>query len=915
MIEPRLFGDARREPPAQGEEEEEEEEARRKAIEAGEMEEEERERKEEEEEEDGLEEGLLQMKLPESVKLEMCNLLQYFCERELQHRVEAIVAFSERHVERLQRDQRRRYGQLMRAMTMSAAETARRTREFRSPPQEQVNMLLQYKGGADEEDCPVPEDIRDELLDFHNDLLAHCGIELVTEEEEEEEEASLRQRLLGLVQKVLGLRGPPPAPEETPSEEPPAPSSLQELISQTMVHWAQESFIQSPELVRAMFSLLHRQYDGLGELCRALPKAYSISARSVPDTQALLQCLGQIRSLLIVQMGPEEEMLMIQSIGNIMNNRVFYQHPNLMRALGMHETVMQVMVSVLGGGESKEIRFPKMVTNCCRFLCYFCRISRQNQRAMFDHLGYLLENSSIGLGMRGSTPLDVAAASVIDNNELALALKEQDLEKVVTYLASCGLQSCPMLLAKGYPDIGWNPCGGERYLDFLRFAVFVNGESVEENANVVVRLLIRRPECFGPALRGEGGSGLLAAIQDAIAIAQDPARDGPSGRRERRREPFGPEEPPEETRVHLGNAIMSFYAALIDLLGRCAPEMHLIQAGKGEALRIRAILRSLVPLEDLVGVISLPLQIPALGKDGSVLEPRMAASFVPEHKAPMVLFLDRVYGVESQEFLLRVLEVGFLPDMRAAASLDTATFSTTEMALALNRYLCQAVLPLVTKCAPLFAGTEHRAIMVDSMLHTVYRLSRGPRAHQGPARRHRGVPHGPVPVHPSVHAAAPPAPSGLRRPHPQRVRQDAPQAADQPLRAVLEVLLPAQRLAQPGRQLRGGAAPHPQALLGHLRVPGAQALRRGAVQAGHAVSLRHRGRAAPRLRGRQLLLQDGEEGVGGRRGQLRPQTRRDPQRHHPREAGRVHQQVRRVHPREVGVRQDPEQLVLWGDGG
>ncbi|KFQ30986.1 Ryanodine receptor 1, partial [Mesitornis unicolor] len=93
------------------------------------------------------------------------------------------------------------------------------------------------------------------------------------------------------------------------------PATLQELISQTMVHWAQESFIQSPELVRAMFSLLHRQYDGLGELVRALPKAYTISAHSVPDTTALLECLGQIRSLLIVQMGPEEENLMIQSIG------------------------------------------------------------------------------------------------------------------------------------------------------------------------------------------------------------------------------------------------------------------------------------------------------------------------------------------------------------------------------------------------------------------------------------------------------------------------------------------------------------------------------------------------------------------------------------------------------------------------
>lgn len=46
----------------------------------------------------------------------------------------------------------------------------------------------------------------------------------------------------------------------------------------------------------------------------------------------------------------------------------------------------------------QEIRFPQMVTNCCRFLCYFCRISRQNQRSMFDHLGYLLQNSGIGLG-------------------------------------------------------------------------------------------------------------------------------------------------------------------------------------------------------------------------------------------------------------------------------------------------------------------------------------------------------------------------------------------------------------------------------------------------------------------------------------------------------------------------------------
>lgn len=52
-------------------------------------------------------------------------------------------------------------------------------------------------------------------------------------------------------------------------------------------------------------------------------------------------------------------------------------------------------------------------------------------------------------------------------------------------------------------------------------------------------------------------------------------------------------------------------------------------------------------------------------------EPDMSACFCPDHKAPMVLFLDRVYGIEDQTFLLHLLEVGFLPDLRAATSLDT----------------------------------------------------------------------------------------------------------------------------------------------------------------------------------------------------------------------------------------------------
>ncbi|NXP29684.1 RYR2 protein, partial [Scytalopus superciliaris] len=250
--------------------------------------------------------------------------------------------------------------------------------------------------------------------------------------------------------------------------------TLQQLISDTMVRWAQESVIEDPELVRAMFVLLHRQYDGIGGLVRALPKTYTINSVSVEDTINLLASLGQIRSLLSVRMGKEEEKLMIRGLGCFKERTV--------------NSTSYVYCVIKGRSFYIALGF----TSHCSGLhpCTFCLI-------FYEFVGFikLMLKLNVTLtaspSMRGSTPLDVAAASVMDNNELALALREPDLEKVVRYLAGCGLQSCPLLICKGYPDIGWNPVEGERYLDFLRFAVFCNGESVEENANVVVRLLIR----------------------------------------------------------------------------------------------------------------------------------------------------------------------------------------------------------------------------------------------------------------------------------------------------------------------------------------------------------------------------------------------------------------------------------------
>lgn len=42
--------------------------------------------------------------------------------------------------------------------------------------------------------------------------------------------------------------------------------------------------------------------------------------------------------------------------------------------------------------------------------------------------------------------------------------------------------------------------------------------------------------------------------------------------------------------------------------------VQLIQQGKGDAIRIRAILRSLIPIQDLEGVIGISFQTPSVSK-------------------------------------------------------------------------------------------------------------------------------------------------------------------------------------------------------------------------------------------------------------------------------------------------------------
>lgn len=86
---------------------------------------------------------------------------------------------------------------------------------------------------------------------------------------------------------------------------------------------------------------------------------------------------------------------------------------------------------------------------------------------------------------KGCTPLDVATSTVKDNYELALALKDLHLESVVSLLIATttsmknGSEDEDVLRMVNFGSVScdWAPNGGEKCLDFLQSAVWVDSKS------------------------------------------------------------------------------------------------------------------------------------------------------------------------------------------------------------------------------------------------------------------------------------------------------------------------------------------------------------------------------------------------------------------------------------------------------
>ena len=97
----------------------------------------------------------------------------------------------------------------------------------------------------------------------------------------------------------------------------------------------------------------------------------------------------------------------------------------------------------------------------------------------------------------------------------------------------------------------------------------------------------------------------------------------------------------------------------------------------------------------------------------TVMQTQTPPGLQPLHKAAVVQFLERVYGIEDQITFFRLLENGFLPDLRAAITLEAVTvalFKFYRYSIISSLYETLSGAAIEFSCNCLACSTDHRRV-------------------------------------------------------------------------------------------------------------------------------------------------------------------------------------------------------------
>ena len=136
-----------------------------------------------------IEEGLLSISLEDSIKYELCKLLQSVHDYLLRYRIEALANFSSDFVSELQKNQKKRYNELKESYTMPPALMAKKFREFRCPARDQMMSLVNLDA-VERLQIDLSEEIKNNLTNFY--LNVNKFTQIKARKAEEEKKRTLR---------------------------------------------------------------------------------------------------------------------------------------------------------------------------------------------------------------------------------------------------------------------------------------------------------------------------------------------------------------------------------------------------------------------------------------------------------------------------------------------------------------------------------------------------------------------------------------------------------------------------------------------------------------------------------------------------------------------------------------------------
>ena len=191
-----------------------------------------------------------------------------------------------------------------------------------------------------------------------------------------------------------------------------------------------------------------------------------------------------------------------------------------------------------------------------------------------------------------------------------------------------------------------------------------------QNSSIIIKYLIQYPDSLGPGSLGQN-LGLVSIFRDSLSLlcsnenktskTSKFARQTTIVKIEKETKFRGTMKRSGSSLLNLNSltadVTLSFYTFLVRLLACCtrpSDSSHDSGCTHSSSNHIKPFLRSLISIDDLKTILCFPLC--TQNKEG----------ISPKQKEAILMFLDRVYTVETSQFLIELIKNVFIQDVNAA---------------------------------------------------------------------------------------------------------------------------------------------------------------------------------------------------------------------------------------------------------